>query len=412
MRTAKRKTVSWSFPGLATRLLFLFFLFFRPGIPAFSAGTADTSLWTWDVLVIPPDEGWQNEQGLSIQRTLQWHETEISESGDGIRGHDLRFVFLPPLTEDSARSFVLPPAPHAVAVMSFASNPVDRELVGRVAGSGLPLLLAGGEGVFPFERGKSGQGKVLPHLFALDLFQDYRCRAFLDYASKIAEKNSRLGIIGARFTLNEEREAKICFDLFSGAGFMPMPYWADASVTDSFGMVEQEIVDYSNGILISYIGGMGAKEIWRGIMGHQSPYRIWYGGAPDKSFLSYKGMIFADQNMYLDARGGFESLKRDLWSSRTLSVPDKVAAGRANALALWLTQALKALPGALERVDRGALFSLLAEARGIPFGGQTLNIDRETHRPEKRRVCILEIRNRSFFVLDTLDARGLKYYDN
>jgi hypothetical protein len=298
--------------------------------------------------------------------------------------------------------------------MSFASNPVDRELAGRVAGSGLPLLLAGGEGVFPFEG-----GKVIPHLFALDLFRDYRCRAFMDYASKIAEKNSRLGVIGARFTLNEEREAKICFDLLSRAGFMPMPYWVDASVTDSFGMVEQEIVEYSNGILISHIGSMGAREIWRGIMGRQSPYRIWYGGTPDKSFLSCKGMIFADQNMYLDARGGFEQLKRDLWSSRTLSATDKVAAGRANALTLWLIQSLRALPaqssgvsGALERIDRGALFSLLAEARGISFGNQALNIDRETHRPEKRRVCILEIRDRSFFVLDTLDVRGLKYYDN
>jgi hypothetical protein len=363
-------------------------------------------------LVIPPDEGWQSEKGISIQKALQWHEAEISESGDGIRGRDLRFVFLPPLTEDSARSFSLPPAPRAVAVMSFASNHVDRELAGRAAGSklslsGLPLLLAGGEGVPLSER-----GRPVPYLFALDLFRDYRCRAFLDYASKIAEKDSRLGVIGARFTLNEEREAKICFDLFSAAGFMPMPYWVDASVTDSFGMVEQEIVDYSNGILISYIGSMGAKEIWRGIMGHQSPYRIWYGGAPDKTFLSYKGMIFADQNMYLDERGGFERLKRDLWSTRAMAAPDKVAAGRASALALWLIQALKALPGsgALENFDKNALLSLLAEARDIPFGVQTLNIDRDTHRPAERLVFILEVRGRNFFILDTLAVRGLKYY--
>jgi hypothetical protein len=359
------------------------------------------------VLVIPPDEGWQNEEGASIEKALQWHEAEVSESGNGVRGHDLRFVFLPPLTEDSAPSFALPPAPHAVAVMSFASGPVNRALAGRVAGSGLPLLLAGGEGVFFFER-----GRILPHLFALDFFQDYRCQAFVDYASRIAAKDARLGVMGARFTLNEEREAKICFDLFSDAGYMPMPYWVDASVTDSFGMVEQEIIEYSNGILISYIGSMGAKEIWRGIMGHQSPYRIWYGGAPDKSFLSFKGMIFADQNMYLDERGGFEQLKRELWSTRTLSVSDKVATGRANALASWLIQALRGLPGALDRVDRAALLSLLAEARNIPFGSQTLNIDRATHRPEKRRVWILEIRSRNFFVLDTLDVRGLRYYDD
>jgi hypothetical protein len=386
----------------------LLLLFFCSEIPAFSA-EADTSLWTWDVLVVPPDEGWESEKGTSVQRALQWHEAEVSESGDGIRGHDLRFLFLPPLTEDSARSFSLPPAPRAVAVMSFASNPVDRELARRVAGSGFPLFLASGEGVFLFE-----QGRPIPYLFALDLFRDYRCQAFLDYASKIAEKDARLGLIGARFTLNEEREAKICFDLFSAAGFMPMPYWVDASVTDSFAMVEQEVVDYSNGILISYIGSMGAKEIWRGIMGHQSPYRLWYGGVPDKSFLSYRGMIFADQNLFLDERGGFDRLKRDLWSTRALAVPDKVAAGRANALVLWLIQALKALPGpaALESFDKNALLSLLVSARDIPFGAQTLNIDRDTHRPAERRVYIMEVRNRSFSVLDTLDVHGLKYYDD
>jgi hypothetical protein len=157
---------------------------------------------------------------------------------------------------------------------------------------------------------------------------------------------------------------------------------------------------------------MGTKEIWRGIMGHQSPYRIWYGGAPDRSFLSYKGMIFADQNMYLDERGGFEQMKRDLWSSRALSVPDKVAAGRANALALWLIQALRGLPGALDSLDKNALLSLLAEARDIPFGAKTLNIDRDTHRPRERQVYILEVRGRNFFVLDTLEVRGLKYYND
>ena len=102
--------------------------------------------------------------------------------------------------------------------MSFASNPVDRSLISRVAGSGLPFLMAGGEGVSLLE-----QGRPVPWLFALDLFRDYRCQAFSDYASKIAEKDARLGIIGARFTLNEEREAKIYFDLLSEAGFMPMP---------------------------------------------------------------------------------------------------------------------------------------------------------------------------------------------
>jgi hypothetical protein len=366
----------------------------------------DESAWTWDVLVFPPGEGWENSGGESIRNALLWHQAEISESGDGIHGHDLNFIFLPPISEDAVKDYTLPMTPHSIAVLSFASYPVDRELARLMAGKGIPLMLGGGENVFFFEK-----GHLSPFVFALDLFRDYRARAFVDYALKQVELKARLGVIGTRFTLHEEREAKICFDLFSDAGFMPMPYWVDASVTDTFAMVEQEIKDYSDGLLVSYAGGMASKEIWRGIMGHQSPYRLWYGGAPDKSFLSFKGMLFADQNMALGARGEFDQLKRDLWASRALNVSDKVAAGRANALAFWLTSALKALPEDTRRVGANALFPRLENVRGIPFGGQILDIDEKNHRPRQRQVYILEARDRNFFVLDALDVEGLRYYD-
>ncbi|MDR1379178.1 MAG: hypothetical protein LBJ36_09050 [Synergistaceae bacterium] len=387
------------------------FLFRREGFfleVAFAA--VDESVWTWDVLVVPPDEGWENEKGKAIQRTLAWHQTQVSESGNGIHGHDLNFVLLPPATEDAIADFALPITSHTVAVLSFASYPVDRELIRQAARSGMPLLLAGGENVSFYEA-----GRLHPFVFALDLFRDYRCRAFADYASKRLEKNSRLGIMGARFTLNEEREAKICFDFLLKAGFMPMPYWLDASVTDTFSLVEQEIKNASDGVLISYLGGMASKEIWRGVMGLMSPYRLWYGGAPDASFRSFKGMIFADQNMYLEELGGFEQLKRDLWMSQTMAVSDKAAAGRANALVIWLIQALEAIPRQnIENVERPSQRELLSElenVKGIPFGAQVLEIDGKTHRPSQRKVYILEVRDRNFTVLDTLDVEGLPYYD-
>jgi hypothetical protein len=189
----------------------------------------------------------------------------------------------------------------------------------------------------------------------------------------------------------------------------------DASVTDTFSLVEQEIKNDSDGVLISYVGGMASKEVWRGITGYASPYRLWYGGAPDASFRSFKGMIFADQNMYLEERGGFEQLKRDLWMSRTVSVSDKAAAGRANALAIWLIQALEAIPERnVENAESPAqreLLSQLESAKGIPFGAQVLDIDGKTHRPRRRNVRILEVRDRNFTVLDTLDVEGLPYYD-
>ena len=406
MRTSRRRPF---FIAILVSLSFSFFFLFSYLFADFSDQAfcaPNEAAWTWDILVVPPDEGWDGDAGVSVRRTLLWHQAEVSESGNGIRGHDLNFVFLPPLTEDTVQGYRLPVAPHTIAVFSFASAQVDKSLLSLMAKTGLPLLLGGGENVFFYE-----QGRLLPFVFALDLFRDYRTRAFVEYASKNLASKTRLGIIATRFTLNEEREARIGYDLLSEAGFMPMPYWVNASVTDTFEIVAQEIKDYSEGVLVSYVGSMGSKELWRGIMGARSPYRLWYGGTPDKSFLSYKGMIFADQNMHLETKGGFEQLKRSLWSSRTVAVSDKVMAGRANALALWLVKALKSLQGGDEVIDRGAFFSELGRVRGIPFGNQILNIDEKTHRPERRQVRILETRNREFFILDTLDIQGLGYYD-
>ena len=36
--------------------------------------------WVWNVLVIPPSTGWDNEPGKSIKSALTWCEREISES--------------------------------------------------------------------------------------------------------------------------------------------------------------------------------------------------------------------------------------------------------------------------------------------------------------------------------------------
>ena len=375
--------------------------------PAFSEERND---WTWDVLVVPPDEGWETTAGRSIQNTLLWHRDEISESGDGVRGRDINFIFLPPLNEDSVKNFVLQPTAASMAVLSFASSQVDRDLIDVVSPTGLPLMLAGGEGVFFYR-----QGRLLPFLFSLDLFRDYRCRAFAQYAKKILPSQTRLGIIATRFTLNEEREAKIASDLLTEKDFMPMPFWVDSSVVNTFELVQQELTSYSDGVLISYVGGMATKELWRGMMNLRSSYRLWYGGIPDSSFLSFSALLFADQSLFLETTGGFETLKRSFWTSRTVSVEDKSAAARANALVLWLQSGIHAIQGDLNSMPRHSavadLLVRLKNVKDIPFGNQSLTIDPATHRPRERDVHILETRNRKFYILDTLRIEGLGYYD-
>jgi len=371
-----------------------------------AAPVTNTAAWTWDVLVLPPDEGWDNNAGISIRNTLEWHRLEIIERPDAIHEYEIEFILLPPLTETSAEAFAFPTTPRTVAILSFASEHVNRLLVNSAAATGVPLMLAGGENVFFFNN-----SRIMPFLFALDLFRDFRCRAFVDYARLTLPRDSRLGIMGARFTLNEERQAVICFDLFTDEGFLPMPFWLDATVRGSFSMVEQEVTQFSDGVLISHIGGMATREVWHGITAGRSPYRIWNGSAPDRSFISFNGMVFADQNMYLEERGGFEQLRRNIWSTRILAIPDLVAAGRANALALWLVEGLAALPRDNHTVRLSELFNTLGNVSGIPFGNQTLDINPNTNRPTHRQVNILHVRNRNFYISHTLNVEGLEYFE-
>lgn len=363
--------------------------------------------WVWNVLVIPPPGGWESDAGRSVRSVLSWHEAEIDESGAGIRGHDLRFVLLPPRGEKEA-SAPLTADRHTVAVMSFAAPEVDRALIEGMAPLGLPLLLAGGEEV----RLHRADGRLLPFAFALDLFRDYRSEALAAYAVRTLSPQDRLALMGSRFTVDQEREAKRCQSLLLDAGFMPMPYWLDASVTDTFALVAEEVQSSGQGVLVAFMGNMAAKEMWRAFMRTLTPWRLWHCGRPDTSFLSFRGMVFADQNLFLEEQGGFQDLKRRLWNTRALRVTDSVAAGRADALTQWLIQGLSAQQGPQGGLDRAALLESLSRATQIPFGNQCLDINPELHRPRLRQVYILEIRNRSFFLLDTLLTLGPPYFSD
>ena len=359
----------------------------------------------WNVLVVPPPEGWEGNAGRSIRSILAWHEAEIADSGTGAGGHDIEFIHLPPLDEASAPSATLPINAKTVAVLSFASSEVDRILAGRLAGSSVPLLMAGGEEVLIDRPG----GGPLPNLFALDLYRDYRCAAFALYAARKLQPEAHVALAASRFTVNQEREAKICYGLLDDAGFMPMPFWMDASASDAFGMVSEEIQSAADGVLIAFIGNMGAREMWRAFMRVRTPWRIWNCAAPDDSYLSCRGMIFADQNLFLSDRGGFGELRRRLWNTRAMRLPDLVAGGRAEALAEWLRRAIAALPQPVDVLDRGALLRALAGVRDIPFGAQTLDIAPGLHRPATREVCIAEVRDRRYVMLEALTAPGLPY---
>ena len=366
--------------------------------------------WVWNVLVVPPAAGWNNEPGISISNALSWYEAEISDSGSGIGGHDIRFTRLNLNTssDNPANEIKFPVDSHTIAVMSFALTPeIDKVLVSRLAGSHVPLMLAGGENVL-IDMG----GRPLSNVFALDLYRDYRCYAFAQYAKRIYDSKKRIALAASRFTVNQEREAKICYNMLDSEGFMPMPYWADASVHDTFAMMAEEIESFVGeqaGVMISFMGGMGAREIWRNFMRLRSNWRLWNCAEPDPSYLSCRGMIFADQNILLASHGGFIETKRLLWRTRAMRVNDSVAAGKALALIEWLIKAIELMPQPVDDMPRNNLLRNLERVQSIKFGNQVLNISPSLHRPAERNVYIVEVRNREYDNLDVVKTRGLAY---
>ncbi|MBQ7220416.1 MAG: hypothetical protein IJS28_05495 [Synergistaceae bacterium] len=374
-----------------------------------SAFCAQPHSWEWNVLVIPPSGGWETDPGKSISTALSWCEREISESSSGVGGHDVKFLRAEVSGDvGSFQALGLHYGRDTIAVMSFAELPeLDRVLVSRMAGRDVPLILAGGESVL-IDRG----GRPAANIFALDLFRDYRASAFTEYARRIYSREKRIALAASKFTVNQEREAKICYDLLDKAGFMPMPYWADASVRDSYSMMSEEIESFEGeeaGVVISFMGSMASREIWRNFMRLRSNWRLWNCAAPDNTYLSCRWMVFADQNIMLSSQGGFLETKRMLWRTRALQVNDPVAAGKAIALYEWLKRAVELMPQPVDAMPRNQLLVNLGRVQGIPFGNQVLNIAPNLHRPSERDAYIVDVRDRKYSYLDTVRVKGLAY---
>ena len=379
-------------------LLILFFTFSYCN-SAYAVASED---WTLKVFVIPPDTGWDCEDGSSIRATLAWFEREINLDPDGLLEHDVNFIYMEkPITAETIvkdASTII--NSKCIAALNFASDEINRLLVPLLGYARIPVLLSHGEDVWLLD------GTLpYPNIFALQLYRDYRTVALFEYAKKsfTPSADNRVAIIGSRFSLNEEREAVICEDLFSGINWPVISYWTDSSTFNTFSLLQSEIQSGQAGILFCYVGSMATREIWRGVRGLDSPFQIWYPGTPNDFFASYNGIVFADQSMKDIEENIFISLKRKLWITRAVDVKSITAAGNAYALVSWLFEAIR--KG--KRVEPDLLVYYLANTENIPFGNQTLNISSKTHRPEFRNVYILRIMDRFFELVDILLIKGL-----
>jgi hypothetical protein len=358
--------------------------------------------WTLKIFVIPPDAGWDSDEGRSIIATLTWFEKDINQDPNGLLDNDILFIYMDnPVTEEtivSDASTII--NSNCIAALNFASDEINRQLVPLLGYGKIPVLLSHGEetwlmdGALPY-----------PYVFALSLYRDYRTVALVEYAKKVFTPsiNNCIAIVGSRFSLNEEKEAMICEDLFSPMSWPVVSFWTDSSTFNTFSTLESEIKSESAGILFCYVGSMATREIWRGVRGLESQFQIWYPGSPTELFNSYSGVVFADQSMKDIEEGVFISLKRKLWVTKAIDVKSEDAAGNAYALVSWLFEAIK--KG--KRMDPDVLIYFLANAENIPFGNQTLNISEKTHRPEFRSIYILRVIDNVYKLVDTLRVKGL-----
>lgn len=360
--------------------------------------------WLWNVLVAPPPDGWDSSIGKSTRGALSWHEGEISDSSTGVGGHDIRFIYLP--SAAAAGSDKFPIDERTIAVLSFASDADNAPLIDRMAGADVPLIISGGETLIIDKN-----GRAIRNIFALDLYRDYRASALAAFAADLLPAEAHIAVLASRFTLHQEREAKICYGMLDTAGFMPMPFWIDASVRDVFGILEEEINSSGSGVVMAFVGNMGAREIWRGFMRMHSPWMIWNCSPPDQSYLSCRGMIFADQNMFLSELGGFTEIRRRMWDTRIIHITDNAAAGRAETLAEWLKRAILSMPHPIDIMDRKMFLRALENVKGLPFGRQRFDISPVLHRPREREIYIAEIRDRAYTHKRTVKAEAMPYVE-
>ena len=369
----------------------------RAVVDGFEVGLEDG--WVWQVAVLPPDEGWDSEQGRSAIAAIRLAEWEVMDSADGIRGRDIRFLQEPPLDGESAASRVADWRKNGVsAVLSMSGGddiPILRPLL---AGKGPVLLSAYGE----HEKILDADGAPDRMVFALDLYSDFRVQAFADYASVVLSAGSVVALMADRLDPALECRSRNLGEMLSEKGFDSEYFWIPGGAMDSFRLMESEMLSSGAKVLITWAGSMVVRDVWRATRLKTGGFEIWYGGAPQPLLLSFDGVVAADQDYPVRTDASLAPLLREIRRRLNLIVKDAAVAGRAYVACKWLFDAFER-SGSPAPSDLAAFMPL---AQGLPFGSQTLSVNPVTHRPVERRVSFMKVAEKSFHQVDTLTVRG------
>ncbi len=371
-----------------------------------SSGGSNVSIgvddgWIWQIAVLPPPGGWESDAGLSAMAAVRYAELQVKDSPDGVVGRDIHFLQEPPLTGGNVkarleewRSKGLP------AVISLGGEDDVRLLRPLLDQRGPVFITAFGE-----DDDIAYEGVPHPMMFALDLYKDFRMRAFTEYASKTLEKGATLAILGDRYDPYLDRFARNLGEMLFTAGFSADYFWLPGAGPDSFRMIESEALSGGAEIMVSCAGSMVVREIWRAVRNNENAFGLWYGGAPIQTLLSFNGVHVADQDAPMDQDRAFVRLGRGIWEKTRITVKDRKIAGRAYAVCSWVFEGLR--KAGSQTPDK--LSKAMGTVKGIPFGSLALTINAATHRPRFRDVAILAVSDRSFKGAAIFQVAGPQY---
>lgn len=373
--------------------LVIFLLLFVLGVPVVWAQNGISGVkegWGYPVVVIPPEKGWESKDGNSIKWALRLAEREISMKREGIRGHEVTFMFASVQKKEEIKDRLsIWRRMNVAVILSFAGGGgVDQTLRQLCGENGPAVLFVEGENI----NLSSGDVKPMPYLFALELPFFFKANAFAERASQ-AKKSNQVTLFSDIQSTQIARGARLTDALLSAKKIPSTIMWVPAFQQDRFIIPINEAVSSESSTFISWLEGMGTLSIWKSLRTDRIKAQLWYAGIKHPILLDASGIVLVDKDVLLE---------RDIQGKRDISmrirdlfnrIPDNpVMAAKAYALGSWAIQSYQNSKGR----SATALAEQLSLSRNIPLMGENLDIDPGTHRPVSRRVGFLRIADRKY----------------
>lgn len=356
--------------------------------------------WSFPVVVLPPESGWEGDEGKSAWLALKVVMKEANATRDGVAGRDVLFLKSQLPTPKDAPAAVDEWRKNGVkVVISLADSETDKLLVSAMAADDMPLLLANGEWV-----SISGEkGRPFKNIFALDLYYPFRAVALAEHAA-FRYKGATVAI---EADLNDGQMYP-AYDLLRKSlkerGLATMTIWHDPARRMRF--AEDEASSAGATILISCLGPRNLQTTWRRVKEKHLPLEVWYSGPFLPSVpLSLQGLLVADQAHPATRGESFDELAARAWEAERKKITDRYYAVKARAAGLCAVEALKISGGK-------SVADAMSGVSGIPLGDELLDIDKTTHRPASRKVALLRVSEKGLALEHIVEVRSSEVPDS